>query len=374
MLTKTIRALTLFAGLTIVSAAQAGVVAYWRFENGTADTAAVGSGTILDYSGSGLNGTPIGGPLYRANVAINPIPQTGQSNTLSMDFNGTNQRVSIPDNALFQLTHSLTLEADIYVRSTPPPGAPPAQILFRGDDRVGLDPYFLALTGDNVAFSVQNASNQSAAAIAPLPGLDKWIHVAGTLDDATGNMRLYINGNLAKSLVTSVRPMATLDAAANPGLGIGNLQSATYSEYFNGLIDEVRISDQALSPSQLLSAPTIPGDADRDGVVGFDDLVTVARNYGRQSGAVWETGDFNGDGSVGFDDLVIVARHYGQGAAAAAQPQLATVPEPDGIGALIAAAALLPSRKRRRHGEKCCGYWPGSPDSFETSRTRDIIL
>ena len=340
-------ALTSFVWLMIVSTAYGGVVAYWRFENGTANTAAAGNGTILDYSGNDLNGTPIGGPLYRANVAVNTIPQTAQSNTLSMDFNGTNQRVFIPDNPLFQLTHSLTIEAYIYVRSTPAPSAPPAQILFRGDDRVGLDPYFLALTGNNVAFSVQNASNQSAAAIAPLPGLNEWIAVAGTLDDATGNMRLYINGSLAKSLVTSIRPFASLDATANPGLGIGNLQSATYSEYFNGLIDEVRLSDQALSPSQLLSAPAIPGDADRDGVVGFDDLVTIARNYGRQSGAVWETGDFNGDGGVGFDDLVIVARHYGQGAAVAATAQqLASLPEPTWIGALVAIAALLPSRNR----------------------------
>lgn len=342
-------ALTSFVCLIIVSAAHSGVVAYWRFENGTANTAATGPGTILDYSGNALNGTPIGGPGYRPNVAINTIPQTGQSNTLSMDFNGINQRVFIPDNALFQLTHSLTIEAYIYVRSTPPPGALPSQIFFRGDDRVGLDPYFLALTGDNLAFSVQNASNQSAAAIAPLPGLDEWIHVAGTLDDATGNMRLYINGSLAKSLVTSIRPFASLDTAANPGLGIGNLQSASYNEYFNGLIDEVRLSDQALSPSQLLFAPTIPGDADRDGVVGFDDLVTVARNYGRQSGAVWETGDFNADGSVGFDDLVILARHYGQGVGAAATAQqLANVPEPDAIAAMVAVAALVPSRNRRR--------------------------
>ena len=251
-------ALALFVWFTMFSTADAAVVAYWRFENGTADTPASGTGTILDSSGNGLNGTPVNGPVYRTNVPVNPIPQTGQPNLLSMDFNGINQRVFIPDNPLFQLTHSLTIEAYVYVRSTPPPGGLPAQILFRGDDRIGLDPYFLGLTGDNVAFSVQDATNQSAAAIAPLPGLNRWIHVAGTLDDATGAMRLYLNGNLAASLTTSVRPMATLEPADNPGLGIGNVQSGTYFEYFNGLIDEVRLSNQALAPAQFLDAVPEP--------------------------------------------------------------------------------------------------------------------
>src|SRR5580700_5419779 len=68
---------------------EAATIAYWRFEEGTANTAASGTGTILDSSGNGLNGTPINGPLYSANVPANPIPQTGASNTLAMDFNGS---------------------------------------------------------------------------------------------------------------------------------------------------------------------------------------------------------------------------------------------------------------------------------------------
>src|SRR5207302_1739037 len=35
-----------------------------------------------------------------------------------------------------------------------------------------------------------------------------------------------------------------------------NVQSKNYAEYFNGLIDEVRISNQALTPGQFLAAPS----------------------------------------------------------------------------------------------------------------------
>ena len=255
--TLTIAPLALVVWVTMLSAARGGTVAFWRFENGTAGAAAVGDGSILDSSGNGLNGTPFGGPVYRANVPVNPVPRTGRANTLSMDFNALN-RVFVPDDPKLHLTHSLTIEAYINVAFTPAPGSLPAQIVFRGDDRPGFDPYFLGLVGNDLAFSVQDASNQSAAAMAPLPARNQWIHVAGTLDDATGKLSLYINGSLANSLTTSVRPLGALDPTLNPGLGIGDLQSATYPENFYGLIDEVRISDQALSPDQFLSAVPEP--------------------------------------------------------------------------------------------------------------------
>jgi hypothetical protein len=72
-------------------------------------------------------------------------------------------------------------------------------------------------------------------------------------------MDLYINGVLAKSTVTLIRPLGPLDPAYSPGLGIGNLQSSNldpfYSQHFDGMIDEVRISDVALTPDQFLNVP-----------------------------------------------------------------------------------------------------------------------
>jgi len=60
-------------------------------------------------------------------------------------------------------------------------------------------------------------------------------------------------------------------------------------------------------------SPAIPGDANGDGKVDFADLLVLAQNYGKSSGAVWTDGDFNGDGNVGFDDLLILAQNYGAG-------------------------------------------------------------
>jgi hypothetical protein len=75
------------------------------------------------------------------------------------------------------------------------------------------------------------------------------------MNNATGSLDLYVNGNMVASTITTIRPFATLDSAENPGLGIGNTESSNYSEWFSGLIDEVRISNVALTPGQMLDAP-----------------------------------------------------------------------------------------------------------------------
>ncbi len=229
-------------------------VGYWRFEKGEADTRAHGANSIIDESGNDLHGTPLNGPVYRNDVKDNPIPQTGQSNLLSMQFNGINQRIFVSDQRSFALTKSLTIEA--YIKRTGPQSWH-GQILFRGDDRSALDPYYLAVSGNDLLFHVENAQGQQAHVSEPLPTLNKWFHVAGTLNNGTGAMKLYIDGKEVDSITTTVRPFAQLDPSIRPGVGIGSLQGDFYCcQFFHGFIDELRLSDRALRPAQFLNAPT----------------------------------------------------------------------------------------------------------------------
>ena len=106
---------------------------------------------------------------------------------------------------------------------------------------------------------------------------------------------------------------------------------------------------------QLLQV-LLPGDLNYDASVGFDDLVTLARNYGR-TGATYEQGDITGDGTVGFADLVTLARNYGQsldggppaglGTGGIETNAIAEVPEPQWQGVL--ALALIAGLPRRRN-------------------------
>src|SRR6266566_1442147 len=235
--------LLVVAGLTVGQVALAGTVAYYRFGDGTNGSTATGSNTILDSSGNGLKGTPFGSVVYTSNVPVSAVPQTGATNSLSLSFDGSTGRIFIPDYPLLAITNSLTLEAFINVPAPIVGGCcGGGQIIFRGDDRVALDPYSLTVIGTNVAIAVTDASNNSFSLLAPIT-LNRWHHVAGTLDGNTGDIRLYIDCALVAANNTSIRPFASL-TGPNHGLGIGNVQSVNYSEYFKGLIDEDRISDK----------------------------------------------------------------------------------------------------------------------------------
>jgi hypothetical protein len=232
--------------------AMANTVGFWQFE-GTPGTAASGANSVLDSSGNGLNGTPInvtssGGPTYNSDIAT--VAGALGSKT-SMYFDGHDQQVFVPDGSKFQLTSSLTIEAWIKPQPLIPGTGMQGNILFRGDNRVGLDPYWMMVSSSGrLVFGVESAT-AGVSLDCPIQW-NQWMHVAGTLDGATGKMGLYVNGVLVSSTTTSVRPLAQLDPNYLPGVGIGCDQDTQYAEFFHGWLDDVRLSDVALQPSQMM--------------------------------------------------------------------------------------------------------------------------
>jgi hypothetical protein len=72
--------------------------------------------------------------------------------------------------------------------------------------------------------------------------LNAWTHLAATYDGTT--LRLYVNGALATS--TSVGGAIPVSTGV---LRIGG--NSIWSEWFKGLIDEVRVYNRALSQSEI---------------------------------------------------------------------------------------------------------------------------
>jgi hypothetical protein len=112
------------------------------------------------------------------------------------------------------------------------------------------------------------------------------------------------------------------------------------------------------SDTGLTLIPTLPGDANVDGRVDFNDLVAIAQHYNTSTGNVWSTGDFTYDGVTDFNDLVLLAQHYNTSvfapAAAASGSDfaqdwsLAQVPEPAAVSSLLILAPAILARRRRR--------------------------
>ena len=223
--------ITLVAG-TASRPAAAKTVAYWRFEEGPAGAAA--RRNIRDSSGNNLHGTPQNGPAYSGNVPTRSIYRTDAVNSCSLSFNGFNQRVFTADNPLFQLGRSLTLEAYVNVQALPTNG-PLDFIVIRGDDRPWMDPYWLALLPNgHLCFQIDdgttpngaNAVKVEAPSVTPL---NAWLHVAGTLDDRTGEMCLYINGAWWRPRSLPGVRWPRLQPGANTGVAIGGPNDAPRS-------------------------------------------------------------------------------------------------------------------------------------------------
>ena len=245
----------LLASLTAVFFAtgqsSADVISHWKFEEGIAGNPA--ASPLLDSSGNNLDMTPANGPIY---LAV-PNPDS----TLGLQF-GSNRLASRPDNSLYRLT-SMTIEAFVRFNGG---GGTQQQVLFLGDWRGGLDPFYFGTYLGKLRFNISNMNRDLALGAPDLLPTGRFVHVAATLNDATNEMKIFIDGVEVASrsathptTLVPIRPNVTpystarisigaLDHGAGPGTNIG--------QYFNGDLDEVRLSNVALSPEQFLNAPT----------------------------------------------------------------------------------------------------------------------
>jgi hypothetical protein len=175
----------------------------------------------------------------------------------AFSFDGVDDRVQVTDSESesLKLTASLTIEAWVLVDSFPTAPAVSGHIIHRGDDRGGLDPYQLCVTAEGFLEFRIDSVDVRVILNAPIV-LGQLIHVAATLDDATGAMRLYENGTMVAERFTTIRPFRDLDPASNPSIGIGNhggYPTTPHKMFFDGLIDELSLYNRALTAEEVQS-------------------------------------------------------------------------------------------------------------------------
>jgi hypothetical protein len=192
-----------------------GLVGYWNFNEGSGTTAA-------DSSGNNNNGT-ISGATWT----------TGKYGN-ALNFNGSAGLVSINKDIIG--SGATTISAWVYLNGYGQGGY--GYILANGPAQfytVGWDKK-LAFTGNYNSNVLISASNSIQ--------LNQWVHVTITRDNL-GTANVYINGTLNG---TANQSSGTPQAGGSSA--IGNAPSG--SQTFNGLIDEVRIYNRALSASEVL--------------------------------------------------------------------------------------------------------------------------
>ncbi len=231
----------LAAALLSASHATAQTVGWWRFDEAPAGSMAALPASIIDLAAAN-NGTPFGAPVYTA--ALDGCTTGG------LVFDGVNSRVAVPDSAAYANLRSISIEVELVTSGYRPTPFGLNQIIFRGDDRGGLDPFFLAIQSDGrIGFFVNNVLLVQSPSPVPAGVLT---HVAATLDDSSGAVKLFVDRALLATATTLQRPNATALTGPNPGVGIGNLQSGNFVQPFAGTIYEVRLSATALPIDAML--------------------------------------------------------------------------------------------------------------------------
>jgi hypothetical protein len=286
--------------LVVATTASADVIAHYRFEEGAAGQAADGPDSIEDSIGL-AHGTPTNAPIYSDDVAGETL-STGQANTRSMEFTGAEgQAVQFPSIfALHRQFDAATLEFSVKYDHQAHQGIFWTRI---GDDDENRFNIFTTHDPGRQSFGYDyrapGGSHQPVCftecfTVTP----NEWTHIVLRRD---GNQwETFKNGACVGSI--------TLDPASGAQPlpeAIGWEISGRGGFHYRGFLDEVRLSDHALDPSEFLF-PGLEGDTNGDRIVDSADVQALADAFG-STGAC----DLNGDGVIDNRDLLEALGNFG---------------------------------------------------------------
>jgi len=238
-----------------LAAAGPGLVAHWKFDEGSGAVAA-------DSSGNGHDGA-IHGATWQTDVA----PVNGGSHSLY--FDGSDDYVEVPDDGSLSGMSSLSVSCWFNATSFDPNPGEPCYLVSKdrqGDGSNATDSYGLTVAqipgGIQVQAEIWSGSasgpgdSAQAAAVKPLQ-VDRWYHVAMTYDSST--LRLYLDGEE----IASAAYDKTLNANTSVPLRTGQC-SGPRTRLFHGLIDEVQVWDSVMPPPAPLVVVHVDDDAPGD--------------------------------------------------------------------------------------------------------------
>jgi len=200
----------------------------WHFDEGTGTT-------VSDQSGKSNNGIIYGDPVWTMDGRFG----------YAILFDGYDNRVSIADDPSLDIdsaSGAITLEAWIYPHSVgggtwrtilAKRDASPANYQLNLDQSTGNLTFYSGHWPDIYISSIYIPENE-------------WSYIAVTLDATEGLVRFYRNGVQGDSISG-----ACFGPANTATLQIGSVGNTSQS--FDGIIDEVRISAEVLSPSEIMS-------------------------------------------------------------------------------------------------------------------------
>jgi len=195
-----------------------GLVVYYALEN-----------DVNDSSGNGLDGTIVGDPNFVDGLE-----------GMALDFNGDDYVDCGTNDVLNNLSDAMTVSAWVNIRSVTTGWM---GIVMKGETawRLGVNN---ESTGIHFGFTGGTRGWQAANSVTELP-FDEWHHIAGTYDRSVGGT-VHVDG-----IAETVNPDPNGVATNEMPLFLGE-NPESLGRLFDGMLDEVKIYDRALSEGEML--------------------------------------------------------------------------------------------------------------------------
>lgn len=211
-------------------------VGIWKFDEG--------SGTIAnDTSGYGNNGTLVNSPTWRC-ASVDP-GYTPSSEGCALELNGSTQYVNAGNHASFNITEMITVEAWVKV---PSGAASDMKLIGKGKDWYdGNNSGWILTFYSYIRWRVIDSSGTAFNADYSYNIRDNaWHHLVFSYDK--NSLKLFVDGSLQKEVPANGNPMI---GAPGWDLIMGTAPWNPTSLLLNGLIDDIRIYERALTAAEI---------------------------------------------------------------------------------------------------------------------------
>ena len=328
--------------LTAATAAHAAPIIHWKLDESTGTTAADSAAAGGAQNGTSGNAAPQwqpAGGIIGGALRMTPTAQADVDENVSFT-SGTGAANNIVPSYPFTLGSWVQTTSNSTLRET---------FIFFGNQTQGAE---YAQTSKEPSNSATNPNRAVAAARnttfigaagGPAVNDGQWHHVVGVYDSATSRT-LYVDGQSVATSTTSVLlPNLTRFSA-------GALMRSTPTDSFTGLLDDVAVWDESLSPVRvglLNGLGRFSGVALDDPSVPQVELVFNTQSGSAQSGPyAWQyatglpAGPVGATGTIGSDPYIVLD--------AGGNGVRGVIPEPGAAALALGALGLLALRRRRR--------------------------
>ena len=246
-------------GINYDLSTQTNIVGYWELNNLTACNDLVGSANMTVAGNptlnTGNNGTPSGTPdsiTIREGLNSNKdglgFPFKNDDRNV-LRLNGVSEYVELPVSKGLQSQSALTLEA--WIKCNP---LTTAQGIISKDDTTNRVFNMAVLestsgSANKVIFNIYNGGSAQGVTSTSVVADGNWHHIVGTFEPSVKQV-IYVDGEAETTDTSSIPSSIDLSTdEANTPIRIGNYENE--SLYFKGIIDEVKIYNRALSPTEV---------------------------------------------------------------------------------------------------------------------------